>query len=140
MANDCFDGHWWFKSVDEEGNFLDYDGNIIYTWMDWTSHMGQAIDDQMCAVREALTAEVEAVSTAVENLPVAGPPTKAQVLSALGAPLSALTPASGQTIATVQVLGLTVIAGSTVTVMQNAITRIAEIEDRLKAVGVLPTP
>lgn len=142
MANTCFDGHWWFKEQDEEGNFLDYDGNVISTWMGWTDVMGQAIDDQMCATKastlaEAATAASSAITTAVAAIPAATPPTKAQVQTALGAPAVSITAQAGASLATVQVLGLTVIAGAGVTTLQNTITRVDEIEARLKTLGLL---
>lgn len=142
MANTCFDGLWWFKEQDEEGNFLDQHGNVISTWMGWTDVMGQAIDDQMCATKadiltEAAAAASTAIATAVSAIPAATPPTKAQVQTALTAPAAALTPASGTTLATLQVLGLTVIAGASVTALENTITRVNEIEARLKTLGLL---
>jgi len=142
VVNTCYDGNWWFKEQDEEGNFLDHDGNIIYTWMAWTDHMGQSIDDQMCATKaatlaEAATAASTAISTAISNLPAPSAPTAAQVKTALGAPAPAITTPTGAPLLTLQVLGLTVLAGSTVSTLENAITRINEIEARLKTLGLL---
>lgn len=137
MANDCFTGDWWYKEVDEEGTYTDINGATLTTWMDWTDHMGQAIDDQMCLMQEAFTSQMEALSGEIDDIPAPSAPTKTQVQSALGAPAAALTPAGGTTIATVQVLGLTVLAGSSVTALENAITRVGEIEARLKTLGLL---
>lgn len=142
MANTCYDGNWWAKTMDEEGTFRDHNGNVISTWMGWTDVMGQAIDDQMCATKaatlnQAAAAASTAIAAAVSAIPAATPPTKAQVQTALSAPGAALTPPGGASLATVQVLGLTVIAGAGVTALQNNITRVNEIEARLKALGLL---
>lgn len=142
MPNSCYDGHWWFKQMDEEGNFLDYNGNIIYTWMDWTGHMGQSIDDQMCATKaatltEAATAANAAIATAVAAIPAATPPTKAQIKTALGAPLPAITTQNGASLLTVTVLGLTVLAASSADIINNMRTRIADLEARLKTLELI---
>jgi hypothetical protein len=137
MVNDCFDGNWWFKEQDEEGTFFDHDGVVISTWMDWTDRMGQAIDDQMCGVKESLTSQIDAVAEDLGNLPMPQALTKAAVQAVLGAPTAALTPPSGGSVVTVQVLGLTVIAGATGTIIQNLVTRQNELEARLKTLGLL---
>lgn len=130
MANDCYSGNYWFMDQDEEGNFLDHDGNVIQTWMAWTQHLGSAIDDQMCTVQHAL-------ETAVSGIPAATPPTEAEVITALSAPASALTPQSGTALATVTILGLTVLAASSADIINNLRTRVAELEDRLQDLGLL---
>lgn len=134
MANDCYPGHYWFMEQDEEGNFLDHDGNIIYTWMDWTQHLGSAIDDQMCTVQHELE---DAIAAAVAGVPAQTPPTEAEVITALGAPAAAISPESGAGIATVTILGLTVLAASSADVINNLRTRVTELEDRLQDLGLL---
>lgn len=140
MPNDCFTGEWWYKTRDVDGNPVDFWGNPIPSWFEWTDMMGQRIDDQMCSVKEeAETDTAAAISAAIAAIPppTSTPPTAGEVRTALGAPTAAITPQSGASLATVTVLGLTVLAASSADVITNMRTRIAELEARLKTLGLV---
>lgn len=134
MPNDCFPGEYWLLNQDEEGNFFDHDENLVSTWMAWTQVLGQAVDDQMCGVQHDMEL---ALATAIASLPLPSEPTETQVIAALGAPAAAITAQSAAAIATVSVLGLTVLAGPTGDVITNLRTRVAELENRLQMLGLL---
>lgn len=129
MTNDCYPGVFYEILYNGTGDDVDtpFDHwGISYDPVTWVQKCFAAADDQMCETKDELAALIAAAEV-----------TGAAVRDALGAPLPALTPASGGSIATLQVLGLTVIAGSSVGIIQNLVTRVGELEDRLQTLELL---
>lgn len=128
MANDCYPGVFYELIPTGEGEeyvLLDH-WNVPYDPTTWVQKLLEASDDQMCATKH----ELEALITA-------GSVTKPAVLDAFEAPLPAITAAVPGTPASVTILGLTVLAGSAGPIIQNLVTRVNQLEDRLQSLGYL---
>lgn len=128
MANDCYAGVYYELIPEGEGEefvLRDHWG-IPYDPTTWAQKCFEASDDQMCQ-------SVHDLEEAIESAGV----TKPAVLAALEAPLPPLTAAVSGTPATLTVLGLTVLAGSAGPIIENLMTRVNQLEDRLQSLGLL---
>lgn len=128
-------------------------GTLWKNWSDWISGVCQFLEAQDSAIQAAMEAAdgdllvqlqaaqaaIADLQAAVEALEAADPPevTQQAVLDALSAPLSAITPNSGNPIVTASVLGVTLLAGDTGPVIENVRTRVNDLEGRMQALGLI---
>jgi len=152
MTNTCWEAGEFHLTDSEEGPTDKY-GGVWNQWTLWIEHVAEFLRDEDCAIKEALEASdtsqaaeldaaqaaISALQTAVADLQGIDPPevTREAVLSALSAPLAAITPATTSQPDVVTVLGISVLGGGTSESIENLNDRVNDLEDRLQALGVI---
>ncbi len=129
MANDCYPGVYYELIPENEGTeeyvLRDHWG-VPYDPTTWVQKLLEASDDQMCDTKHELEGLIEAAAV-----------TKPAVLAAFSAPLPTITAALGGSPVVVTVLGISVLSGTAGPIIQNLMTRVNDLEDRLQSLGYL---